>query len=355
MDERLRERLAAAHERSDAHTADSLNQLRIALFALVLLVLLAVVYYTVFEDWSVLEALYMVAITVSTVGYTEVKALSAHARIFNMFFIFAGLSLVAWAGWNAAELVVQEQVLGMMSRRRRAKRLQAMRNHYIVCGYGRMGREIAADLRHHGQRFVIIEPDPEAVVGLDEEGVLYVQGDASDDEALRQAGIEHARGIIAVAASDEDNVFICLSARLINPKLEIVARCARPETAEKLRRAGATRVISPYVIGARRIAHAVLSPRVADFVDTVTHDEGLELEMNEIHVREGSTLDGRTLEQSRTREKSGAVIVAVYRPATGFEVNPAPDSVIRASDELIALGNYDQIKRLKELAGDTQG
>jgi voltage-gated potassium channel len=355
MDERLRERLAAAHERSDAHTADSLRQLRMALFALVLLVLFAVIYYTVFEDWSVLDALYMIAITVSTVGYTEVRPLSPDARIFNMFFIFAGLSLVAWAGWNAAELVVQEQVLGMLSRRRRAKRLQAMRNHYIVCGYGRMGREIAADLRHHGQRFVVIEPDPEAVVGLDEEGVLYVQGDASDDEVLRQAGIEHARGIIAVAASDEDNVFICLSARLVNPTLDIVARCARPETAEKLRRAGATRVVSPYVIGARRIAHAILSPRVADFVDTVTHDERLELEMNEVHVREGSSLDGRTLEQARIREDSGAVIVAIYRPDTGFEVDPAPDCAIRAGEELIALGNFDHIRRLKELAGDTEG
>ena len=342
-------------ERSDTQTRDSLRQLRIALFSLVMLALFAVVYYTVFEDWSVLEALYMIAITVSTVGYTEVRALSPNARIFNMFFIFAGLSLVAWAGWNAAELVVQEQVLGMLSRRRRAKRLHGMRNHYIICGYGRMGREIAADLRHHRQEFVIIEPDPEAVAGLDDEGVLYVQGDASDDEVLRQAGIERARGVIAVAASDEDNVFICLSARLINPELEIVARCARPATAEKLRRAGATRVVSPYVIGARRIAHAVLFPRVADFMDTVTHDEMLELEMDEVHVRPGSAVDGRGLEEARTREQSGAVVVAIYRAATGFEINPAPDSVIRGGDELIALGNPEQVKRLKELAGDTDG
>ncbi|KPJ64525.1 hypothetical protein AMK68_01520 [candidate division KD3-62 bacterium DG_56] len=317
--------------------------------------LTAVIFFTMFEGWSVLEALYMSTITVSTVGYREVSPPSPQAMVFIMFFILAGISLVAWAGWNAAELVVQEQMLGILSRRRRARRLQAMRDHFIICGYGRMGREVAADLRDHGAPFAVIERDPEAVAGLDDQDILYVQGDATEDEALRQAGIEHARGIIAVAASDEDNVFICLSARLINPNLLIVARCARPETGEKLRRAGATRVISPYVIGARRIAHAVLCPRVADFIDSVTHDQRMELEMIEVHVHEGSQVAGRTLEQSRIREESGAVVVAVYRQDTGFEINPAPESVLDVGDELIVLGSFDQINRLRKLSGERSG
>jgi voltage-gated potassium channel len=340
---------------SDRQAHQSLHQLRFALFLLALLVLTAVIYYTVFEGWTVLEALYMIAITVSTVGYAEVERLSSGGRIFNMFFIFAGVSLVAWAGWNAAELVVQEQVLGVWSRRRRAKRLQAMRDHFIVCGYGRMGREIVADLRYHGAPFAVVERNPEAVAGLDDEDILYVQGDATEDEALRQAGIERARGVIAVAASDEDNVFICLSARLMRPDLLIVARCARPETAEKLRRAGASHVISPYVIGARRIAHAVLCPRVAEFVDTVTHDERLELEMTEVHVRGGSALADRTIGESRIREDSGAVVIAIHRADTGFEINPAPDAQLRVDDELIVLGNTDQVKKLRELSGDLSG
>jgi len=349
-------RPTVVHERhGETQVHQSLSQLRIALFLLALLILSAVIFFTVVEDWSVLEALYMSTITVSTVGYREVNPPSPEAMVFTMFFILAGLSLVAWAGWNAAELMVQEQVLGILSRRRRAKRLQAMQNHFIICGYGRMGREIAADLRHHGARFAVIEHDPEAVAGLDDEDVPYVQGDATDDEALRQAGIEHARGIIAVAASDEDNVFICLSARLINPDLLIVARCARPETMPKLRRAGATRVISPYVIGARRIARSVLCPRVADFIDTVTHDQHTELEMVEVHVHEGSALADNTLEQARVREESGAVIIAVYREDTGFEINPAPDSVLRVGDELIVLGSVDQVNRLKELSGEANG
>ena len=333
----------------------ALRQVRLALLVFLLLVCVAVFYYAEIQGWPLLDALFMVAITISTVGYGEVHPLTPNGQLFTLFFLAASVVIVAWAMRAGGELVVQASVSGAWARRRLLKMLNHMSNHHIICGHGRMGREIARELQAQAQPFVVIESSGDGH-GAHQPDILYVHGDATEDAVLIEAGVERAKGLVAVTSTDEDNVFITLSARALNPDLFIVARCDSTEAEGKLLRAGADRVVSPYVIGGQRMAHALLRPALTDFIEEVglmgtATDEGeSKLHMCDITIAPDCHLSGRSLHHSDIHERCGAVIVGVRKRDGRLHLGAPKHVDIAEGDVIIAVGTKDQVAELQSLA-----
>jgi len=278
-------------------------------------------------------------------GYAGLVAVPAYDQSEESSLLAAGADLVfdpfSDAAIQAADLVFATE--DQIARKAMDKLIESMSDHYIVCGYGRMGRQIVKDLARNGVGCVVVEWNPEQLPKLRDNNIPHVEGRASDDTSLLEAGIERARGVIAVAASDEENVFIVLTARVLNPKLFIVARSILRENEDKLRRAGADRVMSPYVLGGRRIAAAVIKPEVMDFLDLVVHDDRHDTEMATVHVGFGSRCAGKTLREIDPWESCGVTLLAVRRKGEELHANPSPDLVLEDGDELIVMGSAAQI------------
>ena len=315
----------------------------------------AVAFYASIEQYPVPDAIYMAVITLSTVGYEEPHHLSTVGRLFTAGFIVTGILLAWWLARSAAELIFQERAFERWAARRRRKMLDGLTEHYIVCGYGRMGREIVAQFRRAGVPLVVIEREEETLRALQEEAIPFVEGNATEDAALKAAGIERAKGLVCVASTDEDNLFITLSARVLNPGLFIVARCTTDASTTKFERAGANRVVSPYVIGARSIAVVVLRPTVADFLDQVLHSSETDVDVQSVKVQAGSPLVGVSLGELQVREQCGASVVAILGPEGRYHASPAADQVIEEGDELIVMGTPRQLARLDRLIAGGPG
>ncbi len=330
------------------------RQFWIALGLLLALVLAAAVYYRVFESratgtpWSIVDSLYMAVLTVTTVGFMEVHPLSQHGRMFTIFLAVTGIGLAAYALRSAASLLVGQQLSAEVQTRRRLRALRQLRDHYIVCGYGRMGSEAVRQLRQRGLEVVAIESAPEVVEKQREPGVLYVMGDATQDEHLKNAGVERARALIAAIGRDEDNLFLVLTARLLNPDLLIVARAGQDTMVDKLRRAGANRVLSPYVVGGRRLAAAATQPRVLEFLEMVLHQD-VDVEIDAIAIPDDSPVLDKPLLGGGVFHERGAMILAVSHANGEFHTNPRPETVLRKGDTLIAMGSRAQIEELERL------
>jgi len=328
---------------------DPIKQFRLALMALVALIVLGTFGYHILMRWTVLDSLYMTVITLATVGYREVHDLDATGKVFTITMIIFGVSIVFWAGASLVEVVVGEQVWHALERKRMNKHLSGIKDHYIICGFGRMGQQIIKEFIRKKMPHVVIETNPEQLPKLIAEDIPYVEGDATDDKILKAAGIERAKGLITVAPSDEDNVFITLSARALNPNLYIVARSILEENENKLKMAGANRVMSPYMHGGRRMAAAVLRPNVLDFLELAFHTDDLALMVEELAVAPDSRLAGKTLGFCEIRNEIGATVLAVKK-ATGTTIaNPPPDHVIEPGDILIVLGDPKQLEKADEL------
>ncbi|HTE20688.1 MAG TPA: NAD-binding protein [Armatimonadota bacterium] len=322
-----------------------------AVALLLLVIATGVLGYAGIEGWSAFDALYMTIITLATVGYSEIHPLSQTGRAFTIGLIVAGRIAEAYVIVVFAQAVVVEQVRDILGRRRMQKGLAQLQDHYIICGWGRMGQEIVEEFRGKHVPHVVIEISEEKCRRLGDAGVLYVQGDATDDQTLRRAGVERARGLIAVAPKDADNIFITLSARSLSKELFIVTRCAYEQDIHKLRVAGANRVISPYVIGARRIAAAAFHPTVVDFLDQEVHREDMDWELEDIPVTEQAFYAGKALSDCGIRERTGCTVLAVRDAATQrFHSNPPPQTLLNVGDTLIVLGAPRQLEQLESLA-----
>ncbi len=232
------------------------------------------------------------------------------------------------------------------------KKIKALQNHYIVCGYGRMGRIIGRELRAEGVSFMVIERNPDTPV--EHEDILLLRGDATQDAILKEAGIERAKGLIAVLSNDAENLFVVLSARELSPGLLIVARAIEEDAEKKLLRAGATKVISPYHIGGLRMAHTVLKPTVVDFIEFATKSGNLELQMQEVPVQEKSSLVGLTLKECGIGENLGVIIIAVKRKTGETKFNPTGRSMVQAGDTLIVMGEGPRLRDFEEMAREAQ-
>lgn len=317
--------------------------------ALVVAVLLGgTVGYVAIEGWSAWDAFYMTAITVATVGYREIHPMSRAGEAFTVLLMFGGIGTAFYTVTLLAAMVVEGGLHRQFEQRRFMRMLDHVRDHFILCGLGRIGGMVAEELHRQRVPFVVIERDSERVQSALTRGWLAVEADASQEEVLAKVGIHRARGLIAAVGTDAENVYAVLTSRVMRPDLFIIARAESDDAERKLRRAGADRVISPYLIGATHMAQTALRPAVVDFVQLATSSAHLELSMEQVCVVEGSVLVGKSLVDAGIRQRHGVIVVGIRRTDGSMEFNPPPDAMLRAGDELVVLGRPESVKALEQ-------
>lgn len=306
--------------------------------------------YCWIEGWSVLDAAYMTITTLATVGYGEVHPLSQAGRLFTIGLIVSGGVMAAYALAQVAQIIYSGEWRRFLEHQKRSRLMSKLSNHIIVCGYGRVGRNVVAELELEGLPYIVIDLMPEKVARVEEIGALAVLGDAAHESKLKEAGIDHARGLVAAAKSDAENVFIVLTARCLRPDLAIVARADFEESEPKLLRAGANHVILPYHITGRRMVTMLVRPDVADFLDEVSHTSGMELLLEQIQVAPDSPLVGLSLAVAGQRFQFEVTVLACKRANRQWNTRPRGDTVVEAGAQLIALGTLEHLQKLIEQA-----
>jgi voltage-gated potassium channel len=302
--------------------------------------------YVFIEGMSPFEAFYMTVITISTVGFSEIKPLSDIGRVITIIVIGMGISLLTYTLGQVARIIVEGELRTILGRRKLEKQIAELKDHYIICGYGRIGTIIVKELRNAKIPLVVIDRDPVSIAALEEQGILCLNMDATSDEALQSAGLAMARGLVTAVNSDADNVFIALSAKGMRPDIFILARASDEKNESKLLRAGASRVVCPYQMGGRRMAEILHKPTVVDFLDqTMMHNE-LGLQMEEAVVGEGSSITGKTLMTSNLRQDFGVIIVAIKRISGEMVFNPGPGEIFNAGDVIVAIGKKAELRRM---------
>jgi voltage-gated potassium channel len=309
-------------------------------------VVVATAGYMAFWGWSLLDAIYMTAITVGTVGFREVRALDAGAQVFTIVVIFAGILAGSYALAQVFEILLEGQLRGLWESRRIKRRVAAMQGHTVLAGLGRVGLAVAETLAAESKQFVVVDRSDEQMEDARQRGWLSVQGDATDETTLREAGLQNASAFITALDTDAENMFAVVTARDLNPGLFIAARSSHESSEAKLRKAGADRVLTPNVIGGRRLAMMALNPTVSDYLDLVAHGSGLEYRLQEVEVVGGSALDGVTISDARVRERTGAYVLAVRRRDGQIDPNPGADTRMHGGDRLVVLGTADQVEGL---------
>ena len=325
-----------------------LSRFRLAVVLLGVIIVYGVAGYMLIDGWDFLDSFYMVIITISTVGYQEVHPQSAAGRIFTSTLIVVGVATMLY-GFGVFAETLAENTFGNYRRERQLERsLNQLRDHFIICGYGRIGTQIVAEFEQHNVPYAVIDQTEEAIGRLRAEGRLHLEGDASSEELLKQAGIERARGLICAVDSDERAVYIVLSARALSPGLYILARAGRPESIRRLELAGATRTISPYRMAGHLMAELAVRPALVDVLDTLHHGES-EIAVDEMLVSAGMAAAGKTIEVSGLLDASAAKLLALRRRDGTLYVNPSPDLRLEVGDLLIALGSEAQLLKSASL------
>ncbi len=288
----------------------------------------------------------MTVTTVTTVGYREVGPLSPAGRGFTLILIICGVGTLFYVLGNLARLLIEGEFRAVLGHYRAEAKVKMLEQHYIVCGYGRMGRHVCKELQAKPLPFVVIDKNPNVLAGLAEAGVLAIEGDATQDDVLMQAGIARAKGLVSVVTTDVENLYIVLTARGLNKNLYIVARAGEEGSEQKLLRAGANLVSSPYLIGGMQVAQALIRPAVVDFLDLATKSEHLDLQMEEFLI-EDARFDGRTPCDCGVEEDRGLIIVAVRRGSGKMEFNPGARVLLSQGDKLIVLGTPASLRRVE--------
>jgi voltage-gated potassium channel len=336
---------------------DVRKQLLMSVFLIASVIFIGTAGYMLIEGWNFLDALYMTVITITTIGFKEVHLMSDGGRLFTIFLVFTSVGAVFFALNHMARIIIEGEIQSIFGRKKLQKRIERLKDHYVVCGYGRMGKIVCREFESRRAAFVVIEKSAEQVPGtaIFPEGMLIMTGDATKDETLLKAGIERARGLITVLPTDAENLYVVLSARGINPGLQIVARAVEDGAEQKLMRAGANRTVSPYHIGGLRIAHTLLKPTVVDFIEFTTSPSGdVSLDMEEILVGAGSALEGKTLSESGIGRELEMIVVAIKKKDGDMKVNPTHKSKIHAGDTLVVIGAPAKMKVLEGMAGATR-
>jgi voltage-gated potassium channel len=322
---------------------------KIVVLALLLLSAVGTVGFHWIEGWSWFDSFYMVVITLSTIGYQEVHELSHAGRVFNTGLIIAGVTMLFLSIGSLTQALLEFELVKVFGRRRMEREVAGLKDHYVICGAGRVGASVALELARKPCAFVIVENDEKSVAGLDSKWLVLI-GDAASEKTLRDAGIERARGLVAATTTDATNIYIVLTARSLNPKLKIIARASEERAEKHLKTAGADAVISPYAAAGHRIAQSFLRPNVLDFLDIATDRSGtLEMVIEEIRIGERSPLAGTTVGESGIHHQFGIMILAI-RTGDQTRFNPRAQDQIRAGDFLIAMGEPAQLSRLEALA-----
>jgi voltage-gated potassium channel len=301
---------------------------------------------TLHEPWF--QSFYRAVVTVTLTGLDSVPR-NDGSRVVSVILVIAGLTIIGYAGAVIVEAISGGVVSGALSERRRERKIDQLHDHFIICGYGRVGRRVADEFRASNVPFLVLDFHEDAVAAAREDGALLVEGDATKDENLRKAGLERAKGLVAASDRDADNLYVVLSARSARPELTIVARASGADAERKLVLAGADRVVLPYTTAGQVMANLVLKPQVTAFLDVVTTATGPDLQLAEIEVRETCSAAGRTIRELRIRHETGAIVVALRKPDGSFDTTPEPDTPIEVGDVLIGVGSPDEIRALEDL------
>ena len=305
--------------------------------------------YMYIEGWDLLDSLYMTIITISTVGYGEVREIGPGGRVFTILLIIFGVSIITYTVSLVVETLVAGEIRSVLGRRKVSKKIKSLKDHYIICGYGRIGSIICKELTRKAIPLMVIEKDEHVQEELEQDEILYLQGDATHEETLLEAGIEKAKGLVSVVSSDAENVYICLTARGLNPRLYILSRAEDEASERKLLRAGANKVILPYILGGRRMVQAIIRPTVSDFLESAVHDQSFELNIEEVTVGEDSRLANQSLVDSGIRQEMDVIIIGIKQKAGTMIFNPSSQTKIQSDDILIAMGRNKDLETLRRV------
>jgi len=320
---------------------------------LTLIVSIGTAGYMILEKWNFLDSLYMTVITLTTVGFSEVHPINEQGRILTMTILVSGLGVVGYLVGTLTQILVEGQLLRIMGRKKLERQIEKLKDHFIICGYGRVGRIICEEIyRSKPTPLVVIDSNSTVTARIEEDGHLYLLGDATEEQCLLRAGIRSAKGLATALDSEADNVYITLTAKGLKPNLFIIARAGRIGSERKLLQAGANHVVSPHQIGGYRMAQALLRPNVTEFIDFATHDPGAGMGMEEIPVRPNSKLTDVALVDSGIRKELDLIIVAIKKADGTMLFNPASHTTIQIGDTLIALGQRSSLLKLEELLGN---
>ena len=336
--------------RTDTKDGLRLLHVQVALLILLLVIVGGTVGYMAIEGWSLWDAFYMTVISVTTVGYREVHQMSRAGEVFTSILLLGGVGTAFYAFTLVAAGIIEARLHPRRQERRRARMIDQLSDHFILCGAGRIGTIIADEFRRQQVPFVVIDRDTEAVQGILERGDLAVEADATREEILQKLRIDRAQGLIAALGTDADNVYTILTARGLRPDLFVIARADSDDAGRKLLRAGASRVVSPYQIGALQMAQTALRPAVVDFVQLATSSENLELAMEQVRINDGSSLADRSIVEANLRQRFGVIVIGIQRGGGKMDFNPAPDATMHAGDHLVVLGPPELLKGLEAAA-----
>lgn len=328
-----------------------LQHMKMSIAVLICVVITGTFGYMILENLSLTEAVYLAMTTVSTVGYGDIAPKTTAGRWFTIALIISGVGLAFYTLTLAVSLVIEGRLKDILGRRGMQRRIASLNNHIIVCGAGKVGSNVILRLQQEKEPFVVIDSDQSICERLEEEKVLVIHGDATMDEVLVSAGLEKAKGVIAALSGDANNVYVTLTAKSMNPDVFVVARADRPEAEEKMRRAGATSVVSPAVMGGRHMVNAMTRPLIMDLLENVFYNQELHLDMAQIVVRPNSELIGKNLVASGIKSKFDSIVIAIQR-SNEMITNPKADEKILANDILILLGQRQSLSELNRLAGN---
>lgn len=329
-------------------TAFTLRRLFAALVAAVVVLLTGTIGFTLLLEEDLEDALYRSVVTASLTGLDN-RPRGTGPELLTIFLVLAGLTIFAYVASILVEVVARGVVTGAWAERRRVRAIEELSDHYIICGYGRVGRQVGKEFADAGIPFVVVDVNEESIEAAREAGVPFVEGNATDDADLAATGLARARGLVASSDSDTINLYITLSARAAKPELLIVARASDADAAKKLRLAGADRVVQPYATAGKEMAKLVLRPQVAAFLDIVSGAGGPDLQFEEIEVRRASGQAGKTIKELDVRDRTGALIIALRKPDGTFDITPAPDTVIDDGTVIIGVGTASELSALEEL------
>jgi len=325
------------------------SRLKLSLFLLFTIIASGTLCYTFLEDMTPFEAFYMTMITISTVGFSEIKPLSILGRSITILIIISGICVLTYTLGQVAQMFIEGELRALLGRRKLEKKISTLKDHYIICGYGRIGSTIAQELVKEKIPLVVIEQNPAHIELLEAERFLYLNMDATEEEVLLKAGIQRARGLVTTVTSDSDNVFISLTAKGLRPDLFILSRASDPKNETKLLRAGASRVVCPYLMGGRRMAEILSKPTVVDFIDQTMMNDELGLKMEEAVISASSPLIGKTLVSSKLRQDFGVIVVAIKKITNEMVFNPLPTERLDAGDVIVVIGKKDSLSRMNEV------
>ena len=322
----------------------------IAIMSIMIVLSVGTAGYMLIEGWPPLDSFFMTVITVTTIGFGEVHPLSNEGKIFTLILILSGIGSVGYAVLTGTKMVVEGEIKQIITRRRSMKAVERIKDHFIICGFGRMGSLICNRLHERGIPFVVVEDKPEIQDKIIEIGYFLSPGDATEEEVLIKAGIKRARGLVSVLDSDASNVYVVLTARVVNPDLEIIARAAEEGAQKKLLRAGANRVVSPYQIGGMRMVMGILKPAVMSFLEEAMDYDKLNVELEEVKVGERSVYSGKRLVDTDIRKELNLIIIAIKKADGQMVFNPGPYTAIEDNDTLIAMGERQSLARFEQQA-----